>query len=795
MLNPEATSTFAGESENPFAEATLETPAPPAAIGFAPWNENESPFLANLDESAPQGENEELVAEVYAELRDEGFDEALAFLTEETEQAVSERFLGETPANAAERERFADAHVAPVRFEAEQYLDALEAGLTGMDVEALTEEQLDEVLERLDPKSPSLTPAGEEFIGKLVKKAKSVVKTVTNVAKSVGKVAGSLLGPVLKKLRGLISPLLKRVLSFAIGRLPAPLQPAARKLAATFISEAESEELDEAPVSPANLTDLEMLAESFDAALAEAVSPHAEAEEEALGPIEEAEVDSRELELLAEARGHLMDQLQNSGDGETLAPAIEQFVPALLGALRLGINLVGRPKVVGFLANYLAQLIGRWTGPQMAGPLSNAIVDTGLRLISLEAENGTHGERTDEVAPAALASVIEDTVRSLAENEDYVFEDEELTQIAAAEAFSRAVATNFPPSYVRPDIQQAPTLGGTFVSRRPRSIRPFRKYSRTPEVQITPQIANSLPTFGGSTVGATMRAAGARLPMRARMHIYQAVPGTTLPRMTRVDRGTAAGPRSHINTGNVHPLTPAAAGILLREPALGVPVPGSFLRTRNRIAAGQRFYILVPVDGSAAVSQVGVPGRAATARLAPSRAWTSVNLRKGRVTVGLYLSEAEAQRVVEAIRTGQGGLALLKALTGAYQEMERLSSSGMAPAQIQREDGEQLEELEEFAFRGARSLPAGLKAVLRRQLRSWVMPALAKWVRTNAEAFARAAAHPEAGVTVRIRLTSVPGLGALAQQIRGRLGQAGAPPSLRGTPAITITVTPGRRRQ
>jgi hypothetical protein len=41
---------------------------------------------------------------------------------------------------------------------------------------------------------------------------------------------------VLKQLKKLVKPLLKRVLSMAIGRLPAPLQPAARKLAASFAS-------------------------------------------------------------------------------------------------------------------------------------------------------------------------------------------------------------------------------------------------------------------------------------------------------------------------------------------------------------------------------------------------------------------------------------------------------------------------------------------------------------------------------------------------------------------------------
>ena len=44
--------------------------------------------------------------------------------------------------------------------------------------------------------------------------------------------------------------------------------------------------------------------------------------------------------------------------------------------------------------------------------------------------------------------------------------------------------------------------------------------------------------------------------------------------------------RGYVTTSSVHPLTPAAAGMLLREPHLGVAVPPAFLRSRNRIAVG-----------------------------------------------------------------------------------------------------------------------------------------------------------------------------------------------------------------
>ncbi|HEY5805204.1 MAG TPA: hypothetical protein VIT90_16070 [Lysobacter sp.] len=786
--------------QDPFAEAMPEAaPSTASSEVIASFNERATPFDETIGSTLSEAEADRLFAQAFAELRDEAFDEAVMFLAEETEQAVADRFTDESPSYGAERERYAEAQLSAVRFEAQQYLESLEAELTGKDLESLSDEQLDEVLERFDPQHGELTPAGEEFIGSLVRKARKAVKFVVKTAKNVGntvvKVAGAVIGPILKKLRGLINPLLKRVLSFAIGRLPAPLQAAARTLAARITSEASEDEgalyegtLNEGAVSPTNLTDVEALAESFDAALAEAMT--ADTQSEFIGEsYEDREgetgADGRELERLAEARGVLIDRLRTAGDEEDLAPAVEQFVPALLGALRIGINLVGRPKVVRFLAGYLGQLIKRWVGPNLSGPLSNAIVDTGLRLVTLEAEGGASEARTDEAAPIALATVVEDTVRRLAENEEYILENEDLMQLAAANAFGQAVASHFPQRLVRPALRQAPSIGGTFVARRPRSIRSYRKYSRIPEVELTAQMADALPTFGGTTVGAVLRAAGATFPIRTRMHIYQSTAGTTLPRMIRVDRGNGGG-RARAASSQVHPLTPEAAGLLLREPKLGVAISPAFLRSRNRIAIGQRFYLLEPLGAAGALALSGATG-AAAARLAPSRAWTVVNLRSSRVTVGMYLSEADAQAAAEGIRQGRGSSALLQALTTAYKASAQATAA--APSGHLRVVREDSEDHEELAPAGP-ALPPATATLLRRRLDAWVLPALANWVRDNGEAFARAVAHPDPGVTVRVRLTSVPGLDAIARGDAAAVRNA-----LRGTPTISISVTSGRRRK
>jgi hypothetical protein len=771
---------------SPFAEAADETISAEGPALFA--TEASSPFMEAIAGEHEQDEYGQALAEAISELRDEAFDEAVAYLAQETEAAVAERFADETPGHPHERTSFAEAQLSAVRFEAERYLAALETNFQSMDVASLSEAEIDRQFEALAPQTGDLTPAGEEFIGGLVKKARKAVRFVANAAKNVGKVIGKVsgvvLGPVLGKLKALIRPLLKRVLALAIGRLPAPLQPAARTLAGKLGFEAEGsdestfEEEAEGPMSPTNLTDLEDLTDGFDAALGEALvgggaefAP--EGEYETSWEADEAPM-GEQLEQLAEARGALIDTLAGSDEAQ-VGPAIEQFVPALLGALKLGVNLIGRPKVVRFLAGYISKLIGQWVGPQLAGPLSNAIVDTGLRLVSLEAEEEADG-LAREAGPIALASVIEDSVRRLAEQEDYIFENEDLTQLAISEAFSRAAATHFPPRFVRPDLRQAPSLGGAFVRRRPRSVRSYNKYSRVPEIEITPQIADAIPTFGGATLGSSLRAAGVTFPFRARVHIYQAAPGTTVASIVRTDRTLG----SATNTP-FHPLTPAAAGVLLREPQMGVAVPPSFRRSARRLGVGQRIYALQPIGAASPAFGPGSAARKASGRIRPSRVRVAVDRAAAQVRIALYFSEARAQRMAQAIRTGRGHGALLQALTEAYR---RADGSGTG-VPLAREDFVETEDLV-----GGGRLGSAERRTLLRRLRAAVLPALAEWSRRDADAFARAAAHPAPGVTVRLLLRPVDGL------------RPSPLPSARGTarrdaataPSVTISVVSGPHR-
>lgn len=765
------------ETTSPFGEVYTAAEADPTLSGFAPWSEAFSPFAGGEAEQDGETEDRDL-EDTLLELYDEGFHEAISGLAEDTEAAIADRFVGETSPYAGERERFARNYLSGVQFEAEQYLANLAGSIGGVDVASLSAAELDEALGRFDPQPGELTVAGEEFIGRIVKKAKQAVRVVASAAKAAGKLAAPFLGPVLSRLRVLVRPLLNRVLSLAIGRLPAPLQPTARSLAAKLMAKvapAGEGEAEVGEMAPSVAVDAETLADSFDMRLAEAIvhpgTAIAEAENEAFEAArDEGFAESSDLYTLSQARGEMIDQFSAAGDRQDMTPAIEQFAPAVFLALRTGIRLVGRPKVVGFLARYLAGMIQRYVGPAHAPQLANAIVDTGMRMISLEAEAQ---DAAGEAAPAALASVIEDSIRRFAENDSFVFENDELAQVAAADAFSEAVATHFPQQEVREEVQLAPSLGGAFVTRQPRGLRSYAKYNRTPEIQISSRAADAIPSFGGTSLGAQVRAAGGRFPLRARMHVYQTRPGSTVPAMLRHDR------RSGVPGMVAHPLTPMAAGVLLREPGLGSAVPRRFLRSHRRVAAGQRIFVLEPLAGAPINQSAPAPGRA----------WIAVNAAKGQVTAGFYLSEPEAQNVAEAIRKGQGHGALLQRLLGGMRAAERAAREGEGADEAVFEDGEGFEH---FASKAGRSLPHGFKAVLRKRIVAWALPALSGWLKDNAEPFLRAVADPRPGVTIRVRIAGVPGL---------TRGASGAIPSvkaltqaLRGKPAIEVLVGPGRGR-
>ena len=366
-----------------------------------------SPFSEGLV-AADRPESEEAFAALAAELEDEEFGEAVQALVDEAAgrhlAAVGGWPSGGTEQLAAGE---VEAWMAGIASEADRLLEHVERHFATRTPESLAEGEVEAVLTEALASQGRPGLDGEDFLGTLARKVGSFAKGVGKLAKRGIAVAGRhLMGPLFGILRKLVPQLLKRVLGFALNKLPPSLQKDATTLAAKLgialpaaaaaaapapsTEPVPSPEPAPEPSAPAGAT----LAELFDAELAGAVAAEQQATtdqyetESAFGAAGEAQDDGA-VARLDSARADLVDQIAGADPGSVLTAELEQFLPVVMAALplvRTGIRLLGRDKVVGLIAKPLAELIKGHVGPEATRALSRAIADKGLGLLSLEAE-------------------------------------------------------------------------------------------------------------------------------------------------------------------------------------------------------------------------------------------------------------------------------------------------------------------------------------------------------------------------------------------------------------------------
>lgn len=535
-------SPFAGADLTATAEAGPASASAVASALTTPFSE----ALASLAESDLEAE---AFAALTAEFEDEEFTEALEALVSE----AAARHLASTGSWSHESGAMQLAHteveqwLATVGAEADRQLAELEAHFGDRPVDSVSESEIDAfgAGERAALDSP--VNAQEQFFKALLDKAKKVVKGAVKLAKTGIKAVGKLLptGKIFAALRKLVGPLLKRVLAKAIGKLPAPLRPAARRLAGK-LSGAASGVVNAAAGAVGAATGAatgtggdaadgsEALSASFDEALAEAVlAPNEAALAEALEAFEAeaAAVTTSEssVETLDLARHRLARQLAEAQPGQPPIAEMEEFIPAVMAAMpliKLGVTVIGRDRVVKFVAGLLANLIKPMIGPEIAAPLSRQIADAGLGLLGLEAEAARDGTLGTE----ALVAAAEDTVREVLSLPDASLRQELLVEAAVEEAFEEAAQRHFPPQVLRPDLAQAERDGerGIWVAL-PRSTRPhlrYRKYSVVHPLRITRPMAQAVVFAEGDTLEERLLDEGATTwPVQAELHTYELLPG------------------------------------------------------------------------------------------------------------------------------------------------------------------------------------------------------------------------------------------------------------------------------
>jgi hypothetical protein len=752
--------------------------------------------LAERDGMAEPGAEE--ATALVAELYDEEFDEAVFELINEAADLYETRFhgeLGAPSAQAFEAERLLERHYAPLVREAETLLETIANGVAQQDLDAMSETELETFFGRYKPRPSQLSPSFENFFGRIVKK-------VAKVAKKVGRAATRLgLGPILNRLKALIKPLLKRVLQSAIKKLPVALQPHAQKLAARLPFLKETAE--EAAFEEDNDTtqDVSEIQHEFDAQIAHLlyVEDRIQQEVALAGYMADAEPPTADpLGDLDHARAQFVGQIGKLKEGEDPTPLVENFVPAILPALRLGIKLAGRKKVVNFLAKFVARLIRRFTGPRYTPPLSQAIVDAGLRLISLE----TRPEDEARTANEAVAATIEGMVRRVAGLPEYVLDDEELLEGFVLEAFEHAAVANLPPVLPervyekRPDLRETTSLNGAWVYW-PRPMRNGvsrycgKKYTRVPEVMLTPHIAQAVTTFGGVPLAVFLRDRLGILgrPIKARVHLYEAIPGTWLSRISKYERNVPGlGTAAKFAWSQFHPLTSQAAGMLFREPGLGRDVSAKYLADPLTLSVGQRFYYLeIPGVRPAMVPN---PNGLPVLRRA-GRVHLTLDFPGDQLRVFMFLSEAEAQAIAVKLRQqapiGVVMTALRSLLKGG---LKAAFSEGMYRHVNILHEAVAPEQLRGPALN---RLPPIAQKMLGESLMDWLGRSLREYFQQRARDFIAATEDLTDGVTVIATFSNPPGFSTVRKMLRGESVALDGLWGHDGTPAVDIKVVPGYR--
>jgi len=757
-----------------------------------------TPFIseyAGVETESPQSaELQDLLFQLY----DEEFDEVLAELADEAWEAVTQRAepFGETGTTES-AEQFLEAWSAPVRREAETILGNIAQAVSEHDVAAMSDREFDAFFERFEPRATGLEQYFEDFLGGLVDKAKKLAQKAVSIAKKGITLIPGLAG-LINKLKALVHPLLNRVLKTAIDKLPATLRPAARQLAQRVLgvkAEIEGEDFEAAPASP----DVSAVQQQFDFETAMVLFASDEAEQEVV--VTEA-ADSAEREegaavaQLHEARARFVDELEAGVDPEQ---ALAQFIPAVMAVLpvaRMVIGALGRKRVVRTLAKFLASFISKYVSPEAAIQLSQSIVDTGLRMLKLEAP--VEGEaRTPQLAWETITQAVEDTVRRVTELDETVFEEPAMLEAALTEAFQEAAAENFPPPMIVRELHETP-IHATWVAMPTGRRRKFyKRYTHTFDVEITQQMADAITTFGGTKLAAFLKdQLGVVPPVRAKVHLYQAIPGTTLHRIARLDGnaqrvagGSKAGAMCACH--QFHPLTVEAAATLLQHPRLGRNVPGDFRSSRRKIAVGARFYRL-EIAGARPITVTNGAGKVAVRRTSDVN--VTLDFPKDEFRVFVYLGESDAQEIASKIRKQD--------LTSVLVLAKRVYEAGVNVAlggDIQRHVKILTETVpqDEFFGKQLKQLAEQVKTRLVKKVVGWVGKALADYMKAGAGEFVTASEDPADGVTVVVQIGNPPGAPFVRKLLRGEGIGIGALADLdslfKGDPKVNVKAVSGFR--
>jgi hypothetical protein len=809
----------AWQPQSPFYDGSVRAPSaePPAKIASFT---NESPFVNEIDDRfAPPDPAARAVAQMLSELNDQEFDVAVYEVVHELAGIAGSRVeteVGDVRSAEAHVERMLEERLAPIARAYQEQLDELSQQLVPLDVGSLSETELETLIERTPAPTTMAGPVFEFFLKKLWDKAKKVVKGAVKVVKKAA------LGPLFAGLKKLIRPLLRKVLTMAMGKIPEKYRPLAEKLAEKFgvkkkalpsstsaPSAASAPSADAGAPAGASAADTPSdgaapAAASPDASAAGATPPAepataeiAEVQSELDEGIAEMLLAKDEVELeiavatqgaerpaidpqgeLERGRARFVHGLRNLREGEDPTPVMENFVPVIFMAVKLGLKLIGRKNVIKFVGGLLGKLISPLVG-DLGPPLGLAIADIGLKLLGFEMPVAEQGE----AGAHAIAHAVEGTVRRVAAAPAYVHDNEALLESYTREAFDAEVAACLPPGMIRAELREAPGVDGMWVPMPRRGRSYYKKFSRTFEVEITHAVAATIRTFHGGTLDAFLRdALQVKFPVHARAHIFEAMTGCRLAHIAEHDHARGLG---HANAyRRIHPLNNHAALVLLQHPKLGRPFDGP--PDPLRVMVGQRYYFLEIEQAPAYAPETAHElGQASHFR-------AHVDLPRDEMRVRIHVGEPVAQSIATELRRTRRGAALVHRLrllfTSATAELASAQNDAVLRISIDPpgpDDRASLATVARHGQHGAIRRELGAKIV------EWTWIRLVEFANQKADDFVRASEEPQNGVTIVLTFRNPPRMAALRKLLRGGSPSADDRWPSRETPAASIRVFAG----
>jgi hypothetical protein len=830
--------------ETPFADIPVakesftpsQTPEGPAYINFL--QDLESPFTRTYETAGygqqPSQASEELV-QLLGELNDSEFSEALYEMSVEMEDTWTSKVSNELAMGdkfipfALQQGR---EYIQPIAQETEAMIDRIAEHFSGNNLAGHSDAEIESFFSEMEFDHGKYSPAQEQFLGKIFKKVKSVVKKGVDLAKKGISAVGKLMpiNLVLKKLKGLVKPLLDRVLKFAIGKLPKNLQPHAQTLAKKLLNLEAS--------APSATTDtageLDALQTELDSHISQLVFSADESESEHLLMSYESSMDHIERENSHEtgglqtpsldlARQQFINELKALQPGESPAPAIERFLPAAIIALqpviKIALTIIGRQKVINFLAGLLAKLVGKYVPANIATPLSASIIDLGMSAIGFE----THEMNRSDLAYETLANTIQETIQQMGSLDEATLNDQEAMTLHLLEAFETAAANNFPPQYIKEDLRTSVQPGVWVLKPRNGPKHLYKKFSRVFSITLDPQTVQSVASFRGLPLANFLKdklGIDTTKPVQAKVHLYEAIAGTRLNQVSKHENLPGLNATQPYAWVQLHPLTKKAALLLLKEPKLGMDFHARHTTRRHRTQPGHRFYYLEingarlripPVDHTThRHTQNGKPGTPKPSQSGDIQG--VINFVKSEIHFNYYFSEEDAKSIVEKLNKND----FLGAAQGIRQSVKKVLNDVLLknidskvkiihealPEMYLEHVGDQEDESPIAAIAktvGGISVGAGkavLKSIIEKltaKLSDVAYQSLAEFFKARAAEFRQAQAEPQDGVTVKIKWSNIPGMPAIRATINALRGKGPVGnladlslPSI-PTPAVTIT--------